>query len=373
MNTDFPHRRCNPLTGEWVLVSPQRTERPWQGRLEEPPREDVSEYDPSCYLCPRNSRAGGIRNPDYEGTFVFDNDFPALLPTLKPNTLPDQGPDERAPSVGSSLHGVISGPHQIAQAYEAVGSVPAWLSTHPVDGVCRVICYSPRHDLSIAQLGADRVAEVVETWASQVAELSAMPGISYVQLFENKGEMMGCSNPHPHGQIWATSAIPNEVVKEDRNQAAYLDEHGACLLCSVIDHEIDRGERLVYQNDEWVALVPFWAIWPYELLLVPRHHNACLTEHDDAQRRALVATWQAVARGYDRLFQVSMPFSWGWHITPKKSTNRAAWHVHAHFYPPLLRSATVRKFMVGYEMLAGPQRDITAEQAAEQLRARCNE
>ena len=360
MNTSLPHRRLNPLTGEWVLVSPHRTRRPWQGKVEQLPEEDVPEYDPGCYLCPGNARAGGIRNPEYDGTFVFDNDFPALVLDKSPPGPPG------APKLGGS------GPPDPPMLGGTNDGGPAWLSAEGVAGVCRVICYSPRHDLSIAQLDSDRVADVVETWISQVAELSAIPGIEYIQVFENKGELMGCSNPHPHGQIWATSVVPYEVVKEHRSQTAYLEDHGACLLCGVIAHELDRDERVVCRNDEWVALVPFWAVWPFELLVLPTRHVPSLTALDAPQKRALAEIWQRVVRCYDHVFQVTMPFSWGWHVAPVRPTDpglaRLAWHTHAHFYPPLLRSATVRKFMVGYEMLAGPQRDITAEQAAARLR-----
>ncbi|HEY3449435.1 MAG TPA: UDP-glucose--hexose-1-phosphate uridylyltransferase [Myxococcales bacterium] len=331
-----PHRRRNPLTGEWVLVSPHRATRPWQGAVEKVPPVSRPAHDPSCYLCPGSARAAGAVNPAYEGTFVFDNDFPALLPA------PDQARTD-PPS-------------------------PAWMERRPENGVCRVVCYSPRHDLGLSQLPAAAVRQVVDAWTDQVRWLMARPDVGYVQVFENKGEAMGCSNPHPHGQIWASGEVPNEIAKEDARQAAWRAERGECLLCRVQRDELERGERVVVSNSEWTVVVPFWAVWPFETLLLPLRHAPCLTALDDAQKDALVAIWQKLFTAYDRLFEVSMPLSCGWHLCPKRPADPAAWHLHAHFYPPLLRSATVRKFMVGYEMLGGPQRDLTPEQAAERLR-----
>ncbi|MGC4122738.1 MAG: UDP-glucose--hexose-1-phosphate uridylyltransferase [Myxococcales bacterium] len=334
-----PHRRRNPLTGEWVLVSPHRALRPWLGAVEKLVPASRPAHDPSCYLCPRVPRAAGAVNPDYEGTFVFDNDFPALLPE-----------STSAPSA------------------EDARQEPAWMERRPERGVCRVVCYSPRHDLGLAQLPPAAVRRVVDTWTEQVSALMARPGIGYVQVFENKGEAMGCSNPHPHGQIWASGDAPNEIAKEDERQAAWAAQHDECLLCRVHQDELERGERIVVANEEWTVVVPFWATWPFETLLLPRRHGPCLTALHEAQKDALVAIWQKLFTAYDRLFEVSMPLSCGWHLAPKRSVDRLAWHLHAHFYPPLLRSATVRKFMVGYEMLGGPQRDLTPEQAAERLR-----
>ena len=334
MNYDLPHRRRNPLTGEWVLVSAHRTNRPWQGSEEEVERPDIPAYEPSCYLCPGNGRAGGVRNPAYAGTFVFDNDFPALMPDT------DTATERKAP----------------------------WMESVGEAGVCRVVCYSPRHDLALGDLEVRHVRGVVDTWVSQVAELLAQPDIDYVQVFENKGAAMGASNPHPHGQIWSTAGTPNEIAKEDTCQAAYLQEHGSCLLCAVLEDERKLAERVVVENSEWSAVVPYWAVWPFELLLLSRKHTACLTGLDERQKDSLAESWQQVIRIYDNLFGVPMPMSCGWHIAPKSTVNRSAWHTHAHFYPPLLRSATVRKFMVGYEMLGGAQRDITPEMAAERLR-----
>jgi UDPglucose--hexose-1-phosphate uridylyltransferase len=335
MSLESPHRRLNPLTGEWVLVSPHRARRPWLGAVEKLPAASRPAFDPGCYLCPGNSRAQGVRNPAYEGTYVFDNDFPALLP---------QSP------------------------VETDSSLP-WKRVEAESGVCRVLCYSPRHDRTLSDLEPEAMRAVVAMWIAQYAELSARPDIGYVQIFENKGESMGCSNPHPHGQIWATRGIPNELLKEDRGQASYRAEHCACLLCEVRAHEAEAKERLIVENDEWIAFVPFWAVWPFEALAMPRRHSATLLDLDSAQRDGLADLWQKLLRRYDRLFQVTMPLSCGFHQAPRGSADREAWHLHAHFYPPLLRSATVRKFMVGYEMLAGPQRDLTPEQAADRLRS----
>jgi len=328
-----PHRRYNPLTGEWVLVSPQRTQRPWMGQVERVAEAERPRYDPECYLCPGNLRAGGVRNPDYTGTFVFTNDFPALLPDVSSQR---------------------SDPHPL-------------LVAEGERGTCRVVCFSPRHDLTLAEMSLAEIRAVVDVWASQVTEL----GRSYcwVQVFENKGEMMGCSNPHPHGQIWAGSALPNEPAKEDRQQAAYFAAHGTPLLLDYMALEQEQGARIVVENAHWLAVVPFWAIWPFETLLLPKRHVLHLPMLDTAERDALADVLKRLLIRYDNLFQVSFPYSMGWHGAPCSMGECLHWQLHAHFYPPLLRSATVRKFMVGYEMLAEAQRDLTAEQAAERLRA----
>jgi UDPglucose--hexose-1-phosphate uridylyltransferase len=334
MDFQKPHRRLNPLTGEWVLVSPHRTERPWQGRVEDMPSAGRVAYDSNCYLCPGNARAKGNRNPDYQGTYVFDNDFPALLADTPAESLIESD----------------------------------WMNAEGEPGICRVLCYSPRHDLTLGELELPQVRIVVNTLIAQVGDLQSRSEIGYVQFFENKGEIMGCSNPHPHCQLWATASVPNEVKKEDKKQSEFFTRRGRCLLCDVFEREAAENSRVVYRNDEWLLLVPFWANWPFETMLLPRRHSACLTSLDEAQKESLAEIWQKMLRIYDRLFGVIMPFSGGFHIAPRNSANREAWHLHAHFYPPLLRSATVRKFAVGYEMLAGPQRDMTAEQAAEKLR-----
>lgn len=334
-----PHRRFNPLTGEWVLVSPQRTQRPWQGQVESPPADSRPAHDPTCYLCPGNERAGGRRNPNYESTYVFPNDFAALLPD---GSKPDLSP---------------------AYSHEDHPLLP----TAAVNGVCRVICFSPRHDLTLAEMEPAAIRQVVDVWAEQAAELGRQ--YRWVQLFENKGAMMGASNPHPHGQLWALDALPNEAAKEDRQQRAYFSSHGRPLLLDYAKLESETQERVVASNDDWLVVVPFWAVWPFETLLLPRRPAAHLPQLDDGQRDSLAAILKTLLMTYDRLFNVSFPYSMGWHGAPAgPDDDPAPWQLHAHFYPPLLRSATVRKFMVGYELLAEAQRDLTAEQAAGRLR-----
>ncbi len=330
-----PHRRRNPLTGEWVLVSPQRTQRPWQGKQEALPPASAPRHDPSCYLCPGNARAGGDRNPDYTATFVFTNDYPALLPEPSGDMRED---------------------------------VPL-LSAEDVTGTSRVVCFSPRHDLTFADLPVAGIRAVVDTWAQECATLGER--YRWVQVFENKGALMGCSNAHPHGQIWAGSFIPNEPAKEDREQRAHLRAHGSVLLLDYVALEMARDERIVATNDRWVALVPFWAVWPYELLILPRTHIRRMPDATSADRDALASILSTVLRAYDRVFGVSFPYTMGWHGAPFLTDDTAHWQLHAHLYPPLLRSASVKKFMVGYEMLAEPQRDVTAESAAGVLRSLC--
>ncbi len=332
---DHPHRRYNPLTGEWILVSPHRAKRPWQGETADVPPDNRPAYDPHCYLCPGNERAGGVRNPHYSGTFVFDNDFPALLPQTPTDEIAE---------------------HPL---FRAQGE----------RGICRVICFSPRHDLTLAQMDAGAILSVVETWVAQTLDLGARDFIGYVQIFENKGAMMGCSNPHPHGQIWATLRLPREVEKELHTQRAYFEAHGVTMLSDYLAEERRRAERIVYANAHWTALVPFWAIWPFETMLIPHRPAPDLPSLDDAERAALADALHHLTVRYDNLFRTSFPYSMGFHQQPTDGTPHPYWHLHAHFYPPLLRSATVKKHMVGYEMLGTPQRDITAEQAAARLRA----
>jgi UDPglucose--hexose-1-phosphate uridylyltransferase len=326
-----PHRRFNPLTREWVLVSPHRTDRPWQGQVEEPPKEHQPDYDPKCYLCPGNSRAGGVGNPRYTSTFVFDNDFAAL----KPNT-----PTERCDRDGLLI---------------AEGE----------PGICRVVCFSPRHNLTLANMDLADIRTVVDTWADQYAELGANPLINYVQIFENRGAMMGASNPHPHCQIWSTHRLPNEVAKE---QASLLDR-GSCLLCDYARIEAAEATRIVEANDHYITVVPFWAVWPFETMVIPRRHVTAIDQLASAEREALADILHHATARYDRLFKVSFPYSMGIHQRPTDGAAHEEWHMHLHFYPPLLRSATVRKFLVGFEMLGMPQRDITPESAAERLRS----
>jgi UDPglucose--hexose-1-phosphate uridylyltransferase len=322
-----PHRRLNALTGEWVLVSPHRTQRPWQGQVETVTAESQPPYDPECYLCPGNGRVGGVHNPAYKDTFVFPNDFPALMPDVASGSYADAG----------------------------------LLFAESASGVCRVVCFSPRHDLTLAKMDTAAIRLVIDAWAEQFAELCATPGIEYVQIFENRGEMMGCSNVHPHGQIWATGWVPNEIAKETAAQADYRQRKGSCLLCDYWAAEDRIRERVVWENGTFAVVVPFWAVWPFETLVISKRHVGGLDELDCGGRDGLAAGLRALTRSYDSLFGISFPYSMGFHQKPCE-------HLHAHFYPPLLRSATVRKFMVGFEMLAMPQRDITPEAAAERLR-----
>ena len=330
-----PHRRLNPLTGEFVLVSPQRTQRPWQGKLETPPQDRRPSHDPGCYLCPGNARAGGQVNPAYESTFAFDNDFAALLPKS------DQS--------------------------SGVAPSPLFWSEQE-SGRCRVVCFSPRHDLSLPELSLPELEAVLSRWTEETRLLSAQPDIGYVQVFENKGEMMGCSNPHPHSQIWATEHLPNEPAKELARQLDYLRSHGRCLLEDYLREELQRKDRLVVVNEDWVALVPFWAAWPFETLVLPRKPLRTLLDLSAADRASLADLLKRLTTRYDNLFRISFPYSMGFHQAPCEGGSHPEWTLHMHFFPPLLRGATVRKFMVGYEMLATPGRDITPESAAERLR-----
>ncbi len=330
-SSEYPHRRFNPLTGEWILVSPQRTKRPWQGQVEKAQRAERPIYDPNCYLCPGNKRAGMVQNPDYESTFVFTNDFAALLPDTP-----------------------------TSQAVERT-----LLVSEPVRGTCRVICFSPCHDLTLPEMAVADVRRVVDVWAEQTAELGQT--YRWVQVFENKGAAMGSSNPHPHGQIWAQDVLPNEARKEDERQRRYMVEHDRPLLIDYTAVEIESRDRVVVENEHWLAVVPYWAVWPFETLLLPRRHVLRLPDLDDEERESLADILKRLLTRYDNLFEVSFPYSMGWHGAPFGVDN-AHWQLHAHFYPPLLRSATVKKFMVGYEMLGEAQRDITAEEAAARLR-----
>ena len=328
----LPHRRRNPLTGEWVLCSPHRATRPWLGQKESIARDQRPPHDPSCYLCAGNRRANGEINPDYRDTYVFENDFRALL-------------DEEA--------GVSVPPSPLLQRA-------------PVRGTCRVICFSPRHDLTLGRMAVADIVRVIGTWQAQTAELGRR--YQWVQVFENKGAVMGCSNPHPHGQVWAMDALPTLPAQEDGYQRHYLREHGRPLLLDYAREETERGERGVYQNDDWLAVVPYWATWPFETLLLPRFPVRQLPELSAAQVDTLARALQALLSGYDRLFDVDFPYSMGWHGAPFRAESGDHWQLHAHFLPPLLRSATVKKFMVGFEMLGESQRDITPEAAAARLR-----
>jgi UDPglucose--hexose-1-phosphate uridylyltransferase len=329
---EFPHRRYNPLMGEYVLVSPHRTQRPWQGRTEAVPQAQRPSYDPTCYLCPGNTRNTGDINPNYESTFVFTNDYSALLP--------DAPADLESP-------------------------LPL-LQVEGVQGTGRVICFSPRHDLTLAEMTLPEIRTVIDLWADQLTELGQR--YAWVQVFENRGEIMGSSNPHPHGQIWAENVIPNLPLREDSQQKQYFESHGRPLLLDYAQSELEQGERVIVENDSWVVVVPFWAVWPFETLLLPKFAVQTLPDLNDSQRDDLADILKRLLIRYDNLFEISFPYSMGWHGAPYNGQPNEHWQLHAHFYPPLLRSATVRKFMVGYEMLGEPQRDITPEQAAARLK-----
>jgi UDPglucose--hexose-1-phosphate uridylyltransferase len=326
-----PHRRFNPLTGQWVLVAPGRTKRPWSGNLETTPESEHLSYDPDCYLCPGNARAGGLLNPDYEASFVFTNDFASLLPEI-PVVVEERHPLMRAEA----------GP-----------------------GTCRVICFSPRHDLSLTTLGAPGILNVVDLWASQVAELAGT--YQHVQVFENRGAAMGASNPHPHGQVWAGSAIPTQVIMEDTQQRLHRTSIEQPLLVEYVEVEMKEGTRVVVDNGEWLAVVPYWAAWPFETLLIPKQPVQRLPDLSAGQKQMLAVALEELLARYDNLFNLPFPYSMGWHGAPGDQP-APHWQLHAHFYPPLL-GANRRKFMVGYELLAEPQRDLTPEEAADGLRA----
>lgn len=328
-----PHQRYNPLNGEWLLLSPQRTQRPWQGYTEGAEPDNLLEYDPDCYLCPGNKRMSGATNEKYEDTFAFDNDFKALTECTK------------------HFH------HNEDNLFKATS----------VDGTCRVICFSKYHNLTLAEMGHDDLVKVVELWKSQYCELSKR--YRWVQIFENKGEIMGCSNPHPHGQIWASDYIPSEPLNENFQQKIFFEKHNKNLLTSYLDKELEKRERIVAENNQWLCLVPYWAVWPFETLLLPKKPTQRLSDLDERQSRDLALIMKDLLVRYDNLFKTSFPYSMGWHGAPADKNNNEHWQLHAHYYPPLLRSADIRKFMVGYEMLGCPQRDILPEIAAEMLRS----
>jgi len=329
-----PHRRRNPLTGEWVLVSPQRTQRPWQGKTEDTESPSLPEYDPTCYLCPGNERKSGAENPKYQTTFVFTNDHPAILP-----------------DVGTE----IFTPNDIIEA-------------HQVSGTSRVICYSPSHNKTMAQMTPSEIAEIIKTWTTEYATIGRNPVVSYVQIFENKGPIMGASSAHPHCQLWATNTIPTIVQLEQNNQREYIVHHHGPLLLEYLRNEHDENKRIIAENDSFTLLVPFWATWPYETMIIPKTHKLSLLDLEPHEVTSLGEILSTLTKLYDSLFNTPFPYSMGIHQAPTDNKEHDEWQMHFHFYPPLLRSATVKKYLVGYEMLAEAQRDINPEDAASTLK-----
>jgi UDPglucose--hexose-1-phosphate uridylyltransferase len=332
---EHSHRRYNPLTGEWVQVSPHRSKRPWQGQVEKIAGGILPEYDPTCYLCPGNARANGEINPPYAATYAFTNDFAALVPDVPAGEVSE---DEL-------------------------------LLARSEKGLCRVICFSPRHDLTIAEMTSRSIRNVVDLWVTEYDKLSQQRDIHYIQIFENKGSVMGCSNPHPHGQIWAQESLPVEPEKKQRHQKIYFDKKGETLLTHYLSLEEKKDERIIFSNNHFVVLVPFWATWPFEAMIVPKRNMARITQMTEAERDAFADAYRRLACRYDNLFETSFPYSAGIHQAPSDGEAHPEWHWHMMFYPPLLRSATVKKFMVGYEMLANPQRDVTPEFSAQKLKS----
>lgn len=331
---DNSHRRYNILTGEWVLVSPQRAKRPWQGKNEALPKKQRISYDPDCYLCPGNTRINGAVNPDYKDVYIFQNDFAALQNNVKEFSLDNK-----------------------------------LLKAKSESGICKVICFSPDHSKSLGEMNKKEILKVIEAWQTEYLLLGKEKNINYVQIFENKGEIMGCSNPHPHGQIWSQSSLPNEVVKKNTNQLNYFLDQQSSLLKDYLNQELKEKERIIYENKNCVVLVPFWAIWPFETMIIPKKHQQNISTLDGKEREDFAEAILVITKTYDKLFECSFPYSSGIHQAPTDNKNNQHWHWHMSFYPPLLRSASVKKFMVGYEMFGMPQRDITPEQAALRLKA----
>lgn len=331
---EHTHKRLNLLTGEWVLVSPHRTKRPWNGKTEDAAVDKMPQYDPECYLCPGNNRAGGVANPQYEDTFLFVNDFSALIPGIPKGDVNEKD----------------------------------LLIAHSEEGICKVICFSPRHDLTLARMEPKKIVSVINLWIDQYKELGTNPNVNYVQIFENRGAIMGCSNPHPHGQIWSSQTVPDLPAKKTEKQLEYKEKKGCCLLCDYLKLELEKKERIVLENDSFVMLVPFWAVWPYEVMILPKRHMSSIDEMSEKEKLDLAEIMKGTGIRYDNLFKTNFPYSMGIHQKPTDGQPHDEWHFHLMYLPPLLRSATVKKFMVGYELLAMPQRDITAEQAAAKLR-----
>ena len=332
--TDHPHRRYNPLLDEWILVSPQRAKRPWQGQNEVISDEKKPEYDETCYLCPGNERINGGTNPKYESCYVFDNDFPALLKNEVSFDLQQED----------------------------------LFKINPERGINRVICFSPKHNVTLAEMQIPEIENVIKVWKEQYLELGAIDYINHVQIFENKGSVMGCSNPHPHGQIWAQSSLPTQVKKTQDNLLKYYQKTGKSLVKDYVDNELQKKERIITENEHFVLLVPFWATWPYETMIISKRHFSNIAEITEEEIKSYAEMIHIITVKYDNLFKTSFPYSAGIHQAPTDGLSHDEWHFHMHFYPPLLRSATVKKFMVGYELLAEAQRDLTAEQSAEILR-----
>ena len=328
------HRRFNPLTGEWNLVSPHRTQRPWQGKVEHNSYQQIPAYKDDCYLCPKNMRANGEVNPDYPSTFVFDNDFSALKSDQQ--------------SFNNDASELIKAKSE--------------------KGICRVVCFSPKHNLTLAELEVEEIIKVIKVWQEEYLTLGGKPFINYVQIFENKGEIMGCSNSHPHGQIWAQESIPNEPLKEQNNQLKYFREKNKTLLNDYLILEKQKQERIVSENESFVLLVPFWAFWPFETIIISKNQKSNIIQFSEKEVKEFAEILKVTTVKYDNIFNVSFPYSAGIHQAPTNGTDHSEWHFHMHFYPPLLRSASIKKFMVGYEMLGEPQRDITAEKSAEVLK-----
>ena len=326
------HRRKNILTGEWVLVSPHRTKRPWQGMQEQAKELKTLKYDPNCYLCPGNTRANNEINPDYKNTYSFINDFSAIL-------------DVKIENFKDNL-----------------------LEAHTESGICKVLCYSPNHSLTMPQMDESEIVSIIKLWQKEYKDLGSIENINNIQIFENKGESMGCSNPHPHGQIWAQKSIPTEILKKQNNFKKFYENNNQSMLLAYIKKELELKERIIYENESFVALVPFWAVWPYESMVITKNHRKSILELNEKEVTDYANILKILTTKYDNLFQTSFPYSTGIHQAPTNNEQNNEWHVHMSFYPPLLRSANIKKFMVGYEMFGEPQRDITPEQAAESLR-----